>query len=242
MDRVFGRTESLSIEDLREGGMLLVDKPLEWTSFDVVNKLRYTIRHKLGQKRYKIGHAGTLDPLATGLLLLCFSKYTKKIESLMTHDKSYSGTIRLWATTPCYDTELPIDTYYPCTEFEQSQLVAVVEQLTGNIKQMPPMYSAIKKNGIPLYKLARKGKKANIEARDITIHSFELLNADLPKLDFKASCSKGTYIRSLAYDFGALLNNGAYLSRLRRDSIGEYQVDDAWQLNDLVDHIQNIDI
>ncbi len=242
MDRVFGRTESLSIEDLREGGMLLVDKPLEWTSFDVVNKLRYTIRHKLGQKRYKIGHAGTLDPLATGLLLLCFSKYTKKIESLMTHDKSYSGTIRLWATTPCYDAELPIDTYYPCTEFEQSQLVAVVEQLTGNIKQMPPMYSAIKKNGIPLYKLARKGKKANIEARDITIHSFELLNADLPKLDFKASCSKGTYIRSLAYDFGALLNNGAYLSRLRRDSIGEYQVDDAWQLNDLVDHIQNIDI
>jgi len=242
MDRVFSKTQTISIEDLREGGMLLVDKPLEWTSFDVVNKLRYTIRHKLGQKRYKIGHAGTLDPLATGLLLLCFSKYTKKIELLMTRHKSYSGTIRLWATTPCYDGELPIDQYYPCREFEQSQLQATANQLTGQLKQMPPMFSAIKKNGVPLYKLARKGKKANIEPRDITIHSFNLLSHELPELSFYVSCSKGTYIRSLAHDFGALLNNGAYLSSLRRHTIGEYHIDDAWQLNDLVDHIQNIDI
>jgi tRNA pseudouridine55 synthase len=242
MDRVFGRTSSISIEDLREGGMLLVDKPLEWTSFDVVNKLRYTIRHKLGQKRYKIGHAGTLDPLASGLLLLCFSKYTKKIESLMTRDKSYSGTIRLWATTPCYDSELPVDQYFPCTAFTESQLLSVAQQLTGDIKQMPPIYSAIKKNGVPLYKLARKGKKAVIEPRDITIHSFDILSQDLPEISFQASCSKGTYIRSLAHDFGGLLNNGGYLSSLRRLSVGEYKVDDAWQLNDLVDHIQNIDI
>ena len=243
MDRVFGRTQSINIDDLREGGMLLVDKPLEWTSFDVVNKLRYTIRHKLGQKRYKIGHAGTLDPLASGLLLLCFSKYTKKIESLMTHHKSYSGTIRLWATTPCYDRELPIDVYYPNRQFSQDQLLSTAKSLTGDIKQMPPMYSAIKKNGVPLYKMARKGKKAVIEPRPVTIHSFDILSQDqLSEVSFSASCSKGTYIRSLAYDFGQLLNNGAYLSSLRRHTIGDYNVDDAWQLNDLADHIQNIDI
>jgi len=242
MDRVFGRAQTMSIEDLREGGMLLVDKPLGWTSFDVVNKLRYTIRHQLGLKRYKIGHAGTLDPLATGLLLICFSKYTKKIETLMAHHKSYSGTIRLWATTPCYDAELAIDVYYPRTQFKPSELHSAAERLTGEVKQMPPIYSAIKKNGVALYKLARKGKTTTIEPREVTIHTFELLSQELPEVHFKASCSKGTYIRSLAYDFGAMLNNGAYLSSLRRHSIGEYQVDDAWQLNDLVDHIQNIDI
>ena len=145
MDRVFSNTQTISIEDLREGGMLLVDKPLEWTSFDVVNKLRYTIRHKLGQKRYKIGHAGTLDPLATGLLLLCFSKYTKKIESLMTHHKSYSGTIRLWATTPCYDAELPIDEYYPCTEFEHHSCKQLLNSLRDRLSRCHQYFLPLRK-------------------------------------------------------------------------------------------------
>ncbi len=242
MDRVFIAGSSFEIADLREGGMFLVDKPLEWTSFDVVNKLRYTIRHKLGQKRYKIGHAGTLDPLASGLLLLCFSKYTKKIESLMIHDKSYSGSIRLWATTPCYDAELPVDTYYPELKYDRMALESALEGLRGPIEQVPPLYSAIKKNGVALYKLARKGKKTKIEARQIQIHSFDLTEIDLPEVSFEVSCSKGTYIRSLAYDFGRLLNNGAYLSKLRRTSIGPYQVSDAWQLEDLVSYISNLHI
>ena len=242
MDRVFPSSTSFDISDLREGGMFLVDKPLQWTSFDVVNKLRYAIRHKLGQKRYKIGHAGTLDPLANGLLLLCFSKYTKKIESLMIHDKAYSGTIRLWGTTPSYDAELPLDVYYPQQQYTRAELIVAAKQLTGAIEQVPPIYSAIKKNGVPLYKLARKGKKANIEPRSIHIHSFDLGEIALPEVSFEVACSKGTYIRSLAYDMGRFLNNGAYLSELRRTSIGPYQVDDAWQLEDLVSYISNLHI
>ncbi len=240
MDRVFPSGSYFDIFDLKEGGMFLIDKPLQWTSFDVVNKLRYAIRHKLGQKKYKIGHAGTLDPLASGLLLLCFSKYTKKIESLMIHDKSYSGKMRIWGTTPSYDAELPMDVYYPQQQYSRAQLLSAAEQLTGTIEQLPPMYSSIKKNGVPLYKLARKGKKTNVEPRSIHIHSFELGEIELPEVSFEVACSKGTYIRSLAYDMGRLLNNGVYLSKLRRRSIGPYQVDEAWQLEDLVSYISNL--
>ena len=237
MDRIYTNADDFGIDDLNEGGVFLVDKPQHWTSFDVVNKLRYSIRHVLGRKKYKIGHAGTLDPLATGLLIICFSKYTKKIELLTKKDKRYTGSFKLWATTPCYDAELPVDVYYPNKRYDQDQLLAVAQSLSGEIDQIPPLYSAIKKNGVPLYRLARRGDKTEIKSRRIIIKSLSIDADDYPNIAFDVSCSKGTYIRSLAYDFGLRLGNGAYLSSLRRIAVGDYSVDDSWHLQDLVDQI-----
>jgi len=240
MDRVITNQGSLTPTDLMTGAAILVDKPLEWTSFDVVNKLRWALKNKTGIKRYKVGHAGTLDPLATGLLIICISKYTKLADSFQAQSKSYSGEITLHATTPTYDAEMEPDVYFPRVGYNKDELIAAANEWTGQISQLPPIYSALKKDGVPLYKLARNGKKVEVSPRSVSISRFDLVDIEVPKVGFEVDCSKGTYIRSLAYDFGLTLGTGAYLSSLRRNAIGDYNVIDAWELNDLVDHINSI--
>jgi tRNA pseudouridine55 synthase len=220
------------------GAALLVDKPLGWTSFDVVNKIRYQLRKLTGVKKIKVGHAGTLDPLATGLLIICTGKLTKKIDEFQGLGKSYSGTITLGATTPSYDAETAIDQTFPVNHINPELLEATRHQFIGQLNQLPPMYSAIKMDGEALYKTARKGIVIEVKPRPVEIHSFELTRVELPEIDFTVSCSKGTYIRSLAFDFGKALGSGGYLSALRRDSIGDYHVKDAWSMEDLIDYLQ----
>lgn len=240
MDKVFEKDKFPNTEDFKEGGLLMIDKPIGWTSFDVVNKLRYSIRRHLGVKKYKVGHSGTLDPLATGLLLICFSKYTKRIEELMTFSKSYTGCMTLWATTPSYDAEHDVDIYYPHIVFSNDELEQARFSFLGNIQQYPPVYSAIKKDGVAYYKMARKGIDVDIHPRSVEISKFDLTDVDLPRVEFSVDCSKGTYIRSLAYDFGAKLGSGAYLSELRRTKIGHFDVNNAWTVQDLVNYIDQL--
>ncbi|MEL6275658.1 MAG: tRNA pseudouridine(55) synthase TruB, partial [Bacteroidota bacterium] len=207
--------------DFRAGALLLVDKPKGWTSFDVVNKLRYAIRRLYGQKKFKVGHAGTLDPMATGLLVICTGKWTKRLEELQGLPKSYTGTIKLGATTPSYDAETDEEAQSPTGHLKKEDLQRTVAELTGEIKQVPPVFSAIKVDGQPLYKKARRGEKVRVKARTVTIHQFELTRIELPEVDFSIGCSKGTYIRSIAHDFGQILKCGGYLTGLRRTSIGD---------------------
>lgn len=225
--------------DFQTGETLLVNKPSTWTSFDVVNKLRYTISRALGVKRIKVGHAGTLDPLATGLLIICTGKKTKTINELQGLDKEYTGTICLGGTTPSYDAETEIDQTFPLDHLTSTAITAIPAQFLGEQQQIPPMYSALKVNGVPLYKKARKGKTVEVKARTVHIHEFELNRIELPHVDFRISCSKGTYIRSIAYDFGKALNNGAYLSALCRTRIGDFYLKDAWELTELVKVIED---
>ena len=220
---------------------MLVDKPLEWTSFDVVNKIRHTLRYTLdiGKKRkVKVGHAGTLDPMATGLLLICTGKYTKQINELTGLPKTYTGTIKLGASTPSYDRESEEDALYPIDHITPEMLKDAVKELTGPIMQKPPIYSAIKKKGEKLYQLARRGEDVEIEPRPVTIESFQILNDDLSNLEFVVTCSKGTYIRSLAHDLGQLLDSGGYLTSLRRDAVGMYPVDKAFDIEEVVEWIR----
>ncbi len=240
MDRLFDKYSSFTTADLLEGGFFLVNKPSTWTSFDVVNKMRFAIRSKLQKKKYKIGHSGTLDPLATGLLIICFSKYTKKIELMTGWDKVYTGSIRLWVTTPSYDLEQPFDTYFPNILFEEDDLNEARKELTGMIEQLPPMFSAIKKDGVPLYKLARKGIKTEVKSRKVEIKKFTITDISLPIIEFEISCSKGTYIRSVAYDFGKKLKSGGCLQSLVRTKIGDYELVNAWDLNELIERIQSL--
>lgn len=204
-----------------EGRVLLVDKPIEWTSFDAVRKIRYLTRTK------KVGHAGTLDPLATGLLIICTGKYTKKINEYMAQEKEYTGTITLGATTPTYDLESEPRDFLPVPELTLAALQEATGPFTGPILQTPPIHSAIKKDGKRVYELARRGIDVKLEPRPITIHSFEIIEAQLPVVHFKVVCSTGTYIRSLANDYGAQLGTGGYLSGLRRTRIGAFSVSDA---------------
>jgi tRNA pseudouridine55 synthase len=208
-------------KDFEDGRVILIDKPLHWTSFDVVRKIRNAIKIK------KVGHAGTLDPLATGLLIVCTGKFTKKINEFMAQEKEYTGSFTLGATTPTYDLEsLPTEV----KEFAQitpEQLNEATRQFVGDIQQVPPIYSAIKKDGVALYELARRGVDVELKPRSINISSFEITSIDLPVVYFKVVCSTGTYIRSLAHDFGAALGCGAYLSALRRTRIGEHDVCNA---------------
>ncbi len=207
-----------------EGKLILIDKPLHWTSFDVVRKIRNAIKIK------KVGHAGTLDPLATGLLIVCTGKFTKKINEYMAQEKEYTGSFTLGATTPTYDLEsLPTDVK-PFDHITNEELTATTKQFVGDIQQVPPIYSAIKKDGVALYELARRGVDVELKPRSITISSFEITSAELPVVQFKVVCSTGTYIRSLAHDFGAALGCGAYLSALRRTRIGEHDVDNAVEM------------
>ncbi|MBP1223400.1 tRNA pseudouridine(55) synthase TruB [Flavobacterium sp. 1355] len=215
-------------EEYLNGQVLLIDKPLKWSSFQAVNKLKYLLINKVGlPKKFKIGHAGTLDPLATGLLLICTGKFTKRISELQGQAKEYTGTFYIGATTPSYDLETEIDQTYPTEHIDESLIHETVKQFLGEIDQKPPIFSAIKKDGVRLYEHARAGESIEIESRKTTIHEFEITRIALPEIDFRVVCSKGTYIRSLAYDFGKAMNSGSHLTVLRRTKIGDYDVKNA---------------
>ncbi len=217
----------MTLEDLKKGQVLLIDKPLEWTSFDVVNKIRYAILKKHNIKKFKVGHAGTLDPLATGLLIICVGKATKTIDTYQGMDKEYTGIITLGATTPSYDMETEVNQIFPIEHITEEKIREMASKFIGKQMQMPPVFSAIKKNGKKMYEHARKGEKIEMEKRPIEIKEFEITEINMPHVSFRAVVSKGTYIRSLAYDFGRELNTGAYLSLLRRTKIGNFDVKDA---------------
>ena len=216
-----------TLESYKEGTVLLVDKPLNWTSFQVVNKIRWLIKQQFNIKKIKVGHAGTLDPLATGLLILCTGKYTKKIETYQAQVKEYTGTFTLGATTPSYDLESEIDEKFDISGISEADILKNTQQFLGKIQQQPPIFSALKQNGKRLYEYAREGSKIEIPSRAVTITEFEITKIELPCIEFRIVCGKGTYIRSLAHDFGKSLNNGAHLSGLRRTKIGEFRVEDA---------------
>jgi len=224
--------------DYQAGAVLLVDKPKDWTSFDVVNKIRHKLKKRLKVKKIKVGHAGTLDPMATGLLIICTGKATKTIHTYQDQPKVYTGTMTLGATTPSFDAETAVDAEFPTDHINEDLLEAARQQFLGTIQQVPPMFSAIKVDGQPLYKRARKGETIQVEPRKVHMYEFEITRVELPEVDFRVRCSKGTYIRALANDFGKALDSGAYLTALRRTAIGDYQVDDAWQLEKLVKHIK----
>jgi len=216
--------------DFATGELLLVDKPVGWTSFDVVGKLRNSFK----PLKLKVGHAGTLDPLATGLLIICTGKMTKQIDTFQAEEKEYTGTMILGATTPSYDMETEPDTQFDISHITEEQIKAACQQFTGDIQQYPPAHSAIKIDGERLYEKARRGEEVELRLRSVTISEFEITRIELPEIDFRVVCSKGTYIRSLVHDFGKALNNGAYLSKLRRTRSGNYKVADAWEVMELV--------
>lgn len=215
-----------------EGQVLLIDKPLEWTSFDVVRKIRNTIKIK------KVGHAGTLDPLATGLLILCTGKFTKRINEFMAQEKEYTGTITFGAVTPTYDLESDPQDFKDHSAITVEQLQAIAQQFTGEIMQVPPMHSAIKKDGKRVYELARKGQTIELEPRRIVIKEFEFTKIELPVVHFRVVCSTGTYIRSLANDVGKVAGCGAYLSSLCRTRIGEFTLDKSMGMEEALEHVK----
>ncbi|QNM85459.1 tRNA pseudouridine(55) synthase TruB [Polaribacter pectinis] len=225
-------------EDFKNGQVLLIDKPLEWTSFQAVNKLRWHIKQRFKIKKIKVGHAGTLDPLATGLLIICTGKQTKEIHVYQGQEKEYTGTFTIGATTPSYDLETEIDKTFPTEHISEALLKETTKQFIGEIEQKPPIFSAIKKDGKRLYELARKGETTEIKARTVTVKEFEITKIDFPKVDFRIVCSKGTYIRSLAFDFGQALNSGAHLSALRRTKIGNFSVDKATSIDDFIKNLE----
>jgi tRNA pseudouridine55 synthase len=215
----------MSAEDYLNGQIILIDKPLHWTSFQAVNKMKYALINKAGlPKKFKIGHAGTLDPLASGLLLICTGKFTKRITELQGQAKEYTGTFYIGATTPSYDLETEIDQTFDTSHINEALIHETVKQFLGEIDQKPPIFSAIKKDGVRLYEHARAGETVEIESRKTTIHEFEITRIALPEIDFRVVCSKGTYIRSLAYDFGKAMDSGSHLIALRRTKIGDYNV------------------
>lgn len=224
-------------EDYKEGQVILIDKPLEWTSFQAVNKVRWLIRKQFDIKKIKVGHAGTLDPLATGLLIICSGKFTKKIDTYQAQEKEYTGTFTLGATTPSYDLETEIDQTFDISELTSEKIHEATKQFTGEIQQQPPVFSALRKEGKRLYEYARNGEDVEIPFRTVTISEFEITKIDLPNVDFRIVCSKGTYIRSLAHDFGKALNNGAHLSALRRTRIGEFLVENAVGISEFEDSL-----
>jgi tRNA pseudouridine55 synthase len=214
-------------QDFFSGQVLLIDKPLEWTSFQVVNKLRWEIRQAFNIKKIKVGHAGTLDPLATGLLIVCTGKMTKQIDSFQAQKKEYTGTFVLGSTTPSYDLETQIENTFPTQHITEELINETTQQFIGEIEQFPPVFSAIKKDGKRLYEFARAGKSVDIKPRTVTISEFEITRFENNEVDFRVVCSKGTYIRSLANDFGMALKSGAHLATLRRTKIGDFNVENA---------------
>jgi tRNA pseudouridine55 synthase len=217
----------MTVEDYKEGQLILIDKPLEWTSFQVVNKLRWLIKQQFKIKKIKVGHAGTLDPLASGLLILCVGKFTKKIDTYQAQEKEYTGTITVGSTTASYDLETEINERFDYSSITSEEINEATLPFIGEIQQQPPIFSALKKDGKRLYEYARAGEEVEIPKRTVYISAFEITNIELPNIDFRIVCSKGTYIRSLAHDFGKSLNNGAHLSALRRTKIGDYSVKDS---------------
>jgi tRNA pseudouridine55 synthase len=220
-------SQQLSAKSLEEGVVLLLDKPLTWTSFDVVRKVKNTLRPR------KIGHAGTLDPLATGLLIMCTGKKTKDIDQIQAQEKEYQGTFRLGQTTPSFDLETPVDAEQPYAHLTEAEIKAAVATFVGKIEQVPPVFSAVKVDGKRAYELARKGQEAEIKSKTVEIKSYELTRIALPDIDFRVVCSKGTYVRSLARDLGVALGCGAHLTRLVRTRIGGYKLEDAWTIAEI---------
>ena len=217
----------LNKESFLDGQILLIDKPYKWSSFQALNSVKWTIRKAFSLKKIKVGHAGTLDPLATGLLLICTGKNTKKIPELQGMEKEYTGTFHLGATTPSYDLETAEDATYPTGHLTEFRIRETTGQFLGEVLQKPPVFSAIKKDGKRLYQYAREGKPVEAPTRKVHISEFELTRIALPEVDFRVRCSKGTYIRSLAHDFGQALNSGAYLSELKRTKTGSFNVNKA---------------
>ena len=225
-------------EAYKNGQVLLIDKPITWTSFQVVNKLRWEIRQRFSIKKIKVGHAGTLDPLATGLLIICTGKQTKQIDTYQGQVKEYTGTFTLGGTTPSYDLETEINNTFPTAHITEELLHETTKQFVGEIQQKPPIFSAIKKDGKRLYELARKGETTEIKERTVTVSSFEITKIKLPEVEFRIICSKGTYIRSIAFDYGKALNSGGYLSALRRTKIGNFSVDDAFSVEEFINNLK----
>ena len=215
-----------------EGEVLLINKPLHWTSFQLVNKLRWLIKRKLGIKKIKVGHAGTLDPLASGLMIICTGKKTKEISQHQAAEKEYIATLKLGATTPSYDGETEETYFYPTKHISKELIISVCNQFIGEIEQLPPIFSAIKVKGKKLYQSARKGNKVEIKPRIIRINEIEIISMDLPYIKLRVSCSKGTYIRSLANDLGKAMNTGAWLCKLQRTKIGSKVLKNAIDIND----------
>jgi tRNA pseudouridine55 synthase len=218
--------------DLEAGEILLVNKPYRWTSFDVIGSLRGLIKHLIG-KKIKIGHAGTLDPLATGLLIVCTGKATKRIEEFKDFDKEYTGTFVVGATTPSYDMEKEVNETFPTTHITPEMIFEAAKSLSGDIMQVPPMFSAIKVDGKRAYESARKDKDLGLAARPVSVPVFEITRIELPEIDFRIVCSKGTYIRALARDFGEVLDSGAYLSALCRTRVGQHLLSNAHEIEAL---------
>jgi len=217
-------------DDIQDGKMLLVDKPLTWTSFDVVKYIRKSLVSKFKIKRIKVGHAGTLDPLATGLLIICIGKQTKQISIYQNLTKTYTGKFKLGETTPSYDAETEVNKSFNYDHIKEKDIINLSQKFTGKLMQKPPIFSALKKNGKRMYEYARENKKIEIQEREINIYEFEIIKFTDPYIEFKITCSKGTYIRSIANDFGKKLNSGSYLSELRRINIGEFSVLNALQI------------
>ena len=220
------------------------DKPYEWTSFGLVAKVRYLLCKRLGVKKLKVGHAGTLDPLATGVLLVCTGKATKRIEELQAHTKEYVATLRLGATTPSFDLEKPVDAEYPTEHITREMVEETLNRFVGTIEQVPPVFSACKVNGSRAYELARKGEEVELKAKTLVIDEMELLRCELPEIVIRVVCSKGTYIRALARDIGVALQSGAHLTALRRTRIGAVRVEDCLKLDDFAEWLnrQTIEI
>ena len=230
------------ITEFSLGSTILVDKPLKWTSFDVVNKLRWHLRQKLGVKKIKVGHAGTLDPLATGLLVLCIGKHTKLINDLMVGEKTYTGTIILGKTTPSYDLESEFNEEFSTDHITEEMLESVRKVFLGEIQQVPPIFSAKKIDGQRAYDLAREGKEVVLKANTVQVHSFNIDTARFPEIDFEISCSKGTYIRSIANDFGRNLDSGGTLIDLRRTQSGEQHINDAKSVEEWIEFIDSSEL
>jgi tRNA pseudouridine55 synthase len=222
------------LSDFQEGQVVLVDKPLEWTSFDVVNKIRIHLKRSLGINKIKVGHAGTLDPLATGLLVICTGKYTKRIQEIQHTEKEYTGTLILGATTPSFDRETEVDQTYPLQGLDECAVKKAFEKQTGHIEQVPPIFSAIKVDGVRAYKKARRKENVKLKAKNIVVSRFEITAMDLPKVAFRVVCSKGTYIRSLVNEVGKSLDNGAFLNSLHRTRIGDYSITEALSMDELL--------
>jgi tRNA pseudouridine55 synthase len=228
--------------NIREGEVLYFDKPLKWTSFAVVNKIRYHLCRKLGVKKLKVGHAGTLDPLATGVMILCTGKATKRIEELQYHTKEYVATLELGATTPSFDLEHPVDATYPTAHITRERVEEVLRGFVGSIEQVPPAYSACKIEGERAYNLARNGEEVKLKAKTLVIDEIELLDYQLPSITIRVVCSKGTYIRALARDIGVALESGAHLTALRRTRVGDVRVEQCMQVDDFADWLDKQEI
>ena len=225
-------------ETYLEGAVLYIDKPLTWTSFDVVNKIRKSLRHNLGIQKIKVGHAGTLDPLATGLVIICTGKATKQIAQYQDMDKAYTARVRLGATTPSFDLETEVDHSFPWEHINSEKIKEALKKLSGDQEQMPPLYSAKSVDGKRAYDMARKGKHIELKTQQVHISELKLLSLELPDLTLQVDCSKGTYIRSLARDLGSMLDSGAHLTGLRRTRIGPHHVDKAITVENFIENLK----